>query len=183
MRLSVMGKTVVLTGTVPGMQRKDAEAKLVGLGAKVTGSVSRQTDFVFAMPDAGGKKTAAAKLGVITLGETELFALIGKPGDAARTPKAKITAEAKEKVKARAPKASAGLRGQTVVITGTLSEGRDAIAAKLEAKGVTVVGSVSANTQYLIAGAGVGASKLSKATALGVKIIDEATMTKLLAKS
>jgi len=38
-KLSVMGKTVVITGTVPGMQRKDAEAKLAGLGAKCTGSV------------------------------------------------------------------------------------------------------------------------------------------------
>jgi len=38
-RLSVSGKTVVVTGTVTGMERKDVEAKLVGLGARVTGSV------------------------------------------------------------------------------------------------------------------------------------------------
>jgi NAD-dependent DNA ligase len=180
MRLSVKDKTVVLTGTITGMARKDVEAKLKGLGAKVTGSVSKQTDFVFAAGDAGAKKAEAERLGVIVLGETELFALIGKPGAAPRTPAKPITPEAKQKVKARAPKVSAGFEGTTVVITGTLSAPRDEIAARLEAAGAKVTGSVSANTQYLVTGAGVGAAKISKATALGVKVIDEATMNRLL---
>ncbi|CAN5573744.1 hypothetical protein BH11MYX1_BH11MYX1_29480 [soil metagenome] len=182
MRLGVMGKTVVLTGTVPGMRRKDAVAKLVGLGAKVTGAVSKQTDFVFAMADAGSKRAAAEKRGVLVLGETELFALVGKPGAAPKLARAPITAEAKEKVRARAPKAAKGFAGKIVVITGTLSAGRDEITSRLEAAGAKVAGSVSANTQYLVAGAGVGAAKLSKATGLGVKIIDEATMNELLAR-
>jgi NAD-dependent DNA ligase len=179
MKLSVTGKTVVITGTITGMERKDAEAKLKGLGAKVTSSVSKKTDILFAMADAGSKRAEADRLGVLVLGETELFAMVGKPGST-RKPKTPITAEAKKKVKARAPKASKGFSGTTVVITGTLSAGREEIADKLEAAGAKVTGSVSANTQYLITGAGVGASKISKATALGVKVIDEATMNEML---
>ena len=72
------------------------------------------------------------------------------------------------------------LANKTVVITGTLSMERADIAAMLEEAGAKVTGSVSANTHYLITGAGVGASKLSKATALGVTIIDEATMNQML---
>jgi len=179
MKLSVTGKTVVITGTITGMERKDAEAKLKGLGAKVTSSISKKTDFLFAMADAGSKKADADRLGVLVLGETELFSVIGSP-TAPRKPKKPVTAEAKKKVKERAPKPSKGLSGMTVVITGTLSEGRSEIAAKLEAVGAKVVGSVSANTHYLITGASVGASKISKATALGVKVIDEATMNEML---
>ncbi len=180
MKLSVTGKMVVITGTVPGMERKDAEAKLKGLGAEVTTAVSKKTDFVFAMADAGSKKADADRLGILVLGSTELFAMIGKPGAVARKPKAPITAEAKKKVKARAPKAKKGFAGMIVVITGTLSAGRAEISKRLEAAGASVTGSVSANTQYLITGAGVGASKIGKATALGVKVIDEPTMNEML---
>jgi NAD-dependent DNA ligase len=179
-RLSVMGKTVVITGTVTGMERKDAEAKLVGLGAKCTGSVSKKTDYVFAMADAGSKKAEAERLGIPVLTETVLFGLIGLPGKP-KGPKKPVTPEAKEKVAARKPNNEAGFDGKVVVITGTLSQDRAAIASILEAAGAKVTGSVSANTHYLVTGAGVGASKLSKATALGVTIIDEPTMNQMLA--
>ncbi|HEY5928327.1 MAG TPA: BRCT domain-containing protein [Kofleriaceae bacterium] len=179
-KLSVMGKTVVITGTVPGMQRKDAEAKLKGLGATCTSSVSKKTDYVFAMDDAGSKKADAERLGVVVLGSAALFSLIGS-AEAPRAPKKPVTAEAKQKVKERKPKdLSAGFAGKTVVITGTLSMERAEIAAILEEAGAKVTGSVSANTQFLITGSGVGASKLSKASALGVTIIDEAKMNEML---
>lgn len=178
-KLSVMGKTVVLTGTVTGMERKDAEAKLEALGARCTSSVSKKTDYVFAMADAGSKKADAERLGIPVLTETVLFGLIGKPGTP-KTPKKPVSAEAKEKVAARKPKAAQGFAGKTVVLTGTLSKQRADIAALLEAAGAKVTGSVSANTHYLITGAGVGAAKTSKATALGVTVIDEATMTEML---
>jgi NAD-dependent DNA ligase len=179
--MNVKGKTVVLTGTVPGVERKDVKAKLTALGAHVTGSVSRHTDILFAMADAGSKKIAAESLGVKTLGEKELFALIGKPAVSKpkKAPKP-ITKAAKAKVAARKPRASDGLHGEVVVVTGTMSKPRLAVEAELRAVGAIVHGSVSANTQYLIAGASVGAAKLAKATALGVKVIDEATMRKLL---
>ena len=180
-KLSVNGKTVVLTGTVPGMQRKDVEAKLTGLGARCTSAVSKKTDYVFAMDDAGSKRAEAEKLGIPVLNETVLFALIGAPGAKPKEPKKPVTAEAKAKVAARKPKkGAAGFDGKIVVITGTLSKQRADIAAMLEEHGAKVTGSVSANTHYLITGAGVGASKLSKASALGVTIIDEATMNDML---
>jgi NAD-dependent DNA ligase len=180
-KLSVNGKTVVITGTVTGMQRSEAEAKLEGLGARCTSSVSKKTDYVFAMADAGSKKADAERLGIPVLTETVLFSLIGMPGKPkASASRAPVTAEAKAKVDERRPDQSEGFAGKTVVITGTLSQGRSQIAAILEEAGAKVAGSVSANTHYLITGAGVGASKLSKATALGVTIIDEPTMNEML---
>ena len=178
-KLSVTGKTVVLTGTVPGMERKDVEAKLTGMGARCTSSVSKKTDLVFAMEDAGSKKADAERLGIPVLGAAVLFSLIGSP-DAPREPKKPVTKEAKKKVEERKPDEGEGFSGKTVVITGTLSMERAEIAAMLEEAGAKVTGSVSANTHYLITGAGVGATKLNKATALGVTIIDEAKMNEML---
>ncbi len=64
------------------------------------------------------------------------------------------------------------LAGKTFVITGTLSTGRDEMKRFLESKGAKVTGSVSASTDYLLAGDG-GGSKRDKAEKLGVKIIGE----------
>ena len=71
------------------------------------------------------------------------------------------------------------LSGKTVVITGTLSIDRDAMKEYIESKGGKVSGSVSAKTHYVIAGEG-GGSKRDKAEQLGVPIIDEAELEKLL---
>ncbi len=75
---------------------------------------------------------------------------------------------------------SSALSGKTVVITGTLSGiTRDEAKQSLLAAGAKVTGSVSAKTDYLLAGEKAG-SKLSKAEKLGVTIIDEAALEKLL---
>jgi DNA ligase (NAD+) len=58
------GKTVVLTGTLTQMKRNEAKAILEKLGAKVTGSVSKKTDYVIAGLEAGSKLDKAKKLGV-----------------------------------------------------------------------------------------------------------------------
>ncbi len=71
------------------------------------------------------------------------------------------------------------LAGKTLVLTGTLSRPRDVIKAELQALGAKVTGSVSSKTDYLIAGTDAG-SKLSKAEKLGVAILDEAGLNKLL---
>ncbi len=178
-KLSVHGKSVVLTGTVPGIERAEVEARLEGLGARCTSAVSKKTDYVFAMDDAGSKVAEAERLGVTVLGEAALISLIGRP-DAPKSPPKKIDPEAKAKVAERKPDVSEGFDGKTVVLTGTLSRERTEIAAILEAAGAKVTGSVSANTHYLITGAGVGAAKTSKASALGVTIIDEARMDEML---
>ncbi len=67
------------------------------------------------------------------------------------------------------------LVGKTFVITGTLSVGRDEMKALIESKGGKVSGSVSAKTNYLVAGEG-GGGKADKARKLGVEIIDEAAV-------
>ncbi len=73
------------------------------------------------------------------------------------------------------------LAGLTVVLTGTLSTlGRDEASDKLEALGAKVAGSVSKKTSYVVAGAEAG-SKLDKAQALGVPVLDEAGLMRLLA--
>jgi DNA ligase (NAD+) len=72
------------------------------------------------------------------------------------------------------------LSGITVVLTGTLqSMGRDEAKDKLEALGAKVAGSVSKKTSYVVAGAEAG-SKLDKAQALGVPVLDDAGLAKLL---
>jgi len=71
------------------------------------------------------------------------------------------------------------LRGKRVVITGTLSRSRDRIKAALQARGAKVTDSISKQTDYLIVGGDPG-SKLTKAQALGVTLVDEATFAGLL---
>lgn len=73
---SFVGKTVVLTGTL-SMPRGDAKKLLVAAGAKVTGSVSKKTDFVVAGDSAGSKLTKAQDLGLRVLSEAEMVALLG----------------------------------------------------------------------------------------------------------
>ena len=70
------GKTVVLTGTLSSMGRKEATNKLEDLGAKVTGSVSKATDVVIAGVEAGSKLDKAQALGIAVLNEQEFLELL-----------------------------------------------------------------------------------------------------------
>ena len=70
------GKTVVLTGTLEAMGRKEATEVLENLGAKVTGSVSKATDVVIAGPGAGRKLDKAQQLGITVINESEFLELI-----------------------------------------------------------------------------------------------------------
>lgn len=72
------GKTVVLTGTLSTMGRKECTELLEDLGAKVAGSVSKKTDYVIFGVEAGSKLDKARELGVSTLDEESFLALIKK---------------------------------------------------------------------------------------------------------
>ncbi|MGO4346926.1 NAD-dependent DNA ligase LigA [Paenibacillus sp. MCAF9] len=73
------GKTVVLTGTLPTMSRDEAAKLLEACGAKISGSVSKKTDFVVAGESAGSKLTKARELGITVIEEeAELLRLLGE---------------------------------------------------------------------------------------------------------
>ena len=73
---SFNGKTVVVTGTLQNYSRGEIKAKLESLGAKVSGSVSKKTDYVIAGEEAGSKLTKAQDLGVTVLTEEEFEKMI-----------------------------------------------------------------------------------------------------------
>ncbi len=72
------GKTIVVTGTLETMRRKDAEALVMELGGNLSSSVTRNTSFVVAGEKAGSKLTKAQGLGVEVIDEAEFLARCGR---------------------------------------------------------------------------------------------------------
>jgi DNA ligase (NAD+) len=75
----LLGKTLVLTGTLPTLGRDDAKALIEAAGGKVSGSVSKKTHYVVAGAEAGSKLDKARELGVPVLDEAGLQALLAVP--------------------------------------------------------------------------------------------------------
>ena len=76
----ISGKTIVVTGTLPTLGRKEAQELIARYGGKASGSVSKKTDYVLAGENAGSKLTKAQELGIPVLTEEELLAMLQKEG-------------------------------------------------------------------------------------------------------
>jgi len=76
------GKTLVLTGTLPTLTRDTAKEMIESAGGRVSGSVSKKTDYVVAGAEAGSKLDKAQALGVEILDEAGLLALLERPESA-----------------------------------------------------------------------------------------------------
>ena len=74
--LPLSGKTFVLTGTLPTLSREQAKEKIELLGGKVSGSVSKKTDYVVAGSDPGSKYDKAVNLGITVLDEAGLLTML-----------------------------------------------------------------------------------------------------------
>ena len=77
LKSEIAGKTFVLTGTLPTLKRDQASAMIEAAGGKVSGSVSKKTDFVVAGVEAGSKLEKAQSLGITVLSEEELLGMLG----------------------------------------------------------------------------------------------------------
>jgi DNA ligase (NAD+) len=73
---ALAGKVFVLTGTLPTLGRSEASEMLLSAGAKVSSSVSKNTDFVLAGESAGSKLDKARALGVKVIDENEFLAML-----------------------------------------------------------------------------------------------------------
>lgn len=76
------GKTFVITGTLPSLKRDEAKALIEAADGKVSGSVSKRTDYVLAGGEAGSKLAKALELGITVLDEAALNAMLEQQGDA-----------------------------------------------------------------------------------------------------
>ncbi len=74
----IAGKVFVLTGTLPTLKREEAAAKIEAQGGKVSGSVSKKTDYLVAGEEAGSKLKKAQELGVPVIDEAGLLKLLGE---------------------------------------------------------------------------------------------------------
>jgi DNA ligase (NAD+) len=120
-----------------------------------------------AVPEIG---TETAKAVCRTLQQPRMQQLLNDLRDAGVQPPQERTSGGQARV----------LQGLSFVITGTLSESRDAVKDRLEALGARVTSSVSKKTDYLVAGENAG-SKLDKAQSLGVNVLDEPALAALVA--
>ena len=83
---AVAGRTFVLTGTLPNLTRDEAKDRILAAGGRVSGSVSKKTDYVVAGSEAGSKLAKAESLGVKVIDEAALLLMLGDDPNAVPQP-------------------------------------------------------------------------------------------------
>jgi DNA ligase (NAD+) len=152
-----------------------------GVAARAVARRYHSLGELLALVDRGAEPAVAALLEIDGIGEVIARALV----EFLARPEARAVVDA---LRARGvdpsepeERIAAGpLAGKSFVITGTLSQPRSEIAARIQGAGGRVVGSVSRSTDYLIAGENTGAAKLGAARKHGVAVLDEAGLLALL---
>jgi DNA ligase (NAD+) len=156
-----------------------------GVAARLIAQRYRRIGDLVALVDEAGEEGATARLTEIEgVGEViarSLVQFLGRPET--RAVLALLAERGVDPLEPVEQAADGALSGKTFVITGTLSIPRSEMASRIQRAGGRVVASVSKSTSYLLAGAATGESKRASATKLGVTIIDEAELDRLLGQS
>jgi DNA ligase (NAD+) len=174
-----------LLDAIAQSKTRPLERVIIGLGVRHVGEVAgralaRYYGGLTALLDAkeaelqqiDGVGPVIAESVVEWAGRDSTRALVGKLIAAGVDPREEIRREAAAPV-------DGPLAGKVFVITGTLSEERDAVAAWIEARGGKVTDSVSKKTSFVVVGDAPGQSKVTKANSLGVPMIGEAELRAL----
>jgi DNA ligase (NAD+) len=151
-----------------------------GVAARAIATRYRTLGALFELVDRDAEAAIAALCEIEGIGEIIARSLVGflvRPE--ARAVLEALRAHGVDPIEPEAVVASGVFSGKTFVITGTLSAPRSEIAARIQAAGGKVVGSVSKSTSYLVAGDNTGETKLAAAKKHGVTILDEAGLTAL----
>ncbi len=167
--MDVAGKTVVITGKF-AKSRNELQGLLEAMGAKVTGSVSKNTDILFAGEKAGSKLRKAESLGTTVLDEAALDKILAGAGDLKVAPKA---AKKASLPKGFEDKDLSFLEGKSVTSTGKLkSMKRAEVKALVVAAGAKFTSGPTNATDIMISGFDFG-SKLREAISKGAKVWSE----------
>jgi len=184
-QLDRMGKRSAekIVKTIAATRTRPLRRLLAGLAIKHVGtSTSGDLEAAFGTLEALSVATVADFLKVPGVGEKMAFSLhdFFHDPDNQSLMLALNVAGVKPELPAKKPAGDGPLTGKTLVITGTLSRPRGDFEARIKDLGGKVSGSVSKNTSFVLAGEEAG-SKLEKATALGIKVLDEAEFERMVA--